>query len=196
MLYEEIDASCLIKVDVEGNTLFNASDYNVNVAGFVIHSAIHMAKHDADCVAHTHTPAGMAVSAMECGLLPLAQTSMRFLHIGYHDFEGIADDVEERARLVRHLGDHEAMILRNHGLLVVGRTVPSAFNVLWRLERACQVQVMALSATPSSSIRRRTCWKQPLIRCGRGSIGRPRNGNLAWPAFLRKLDRVDPSYKN
>ena len=93
MLYEEIDASSLIKVDVEGNTLFNASDYDVNVAGFVIHSAIHMAKHDMDCVAHTHTPAGMAVSAMECGLLPLAQTSMRFLHIAYHDFEGIADNV-------------------------------------------------------------------------------------------------------
>ena len=145
MLYEEIDASSLIKVDVEGNTLFNASDYDVNVAGFVIHSAIHMAKHDMDCVAHTHTPAGMAVSAMECGLLPLAQTSMRFLHIAYHDFEGIADNVDERERLVRDLGDNEAMILRNHGLLVVGRTVPAAFNVLFRLERACQVQVMALS---------------------------------------------------
>ena len=101
MLYEEIDASSLIKVDVEGNTLFNASDYDVNVAGFVIHSAIHMAKHDMDCVAHTHTPAGMAVSAMECGLLPLAQTSMRFLHIAYHDFEGIADNVDERERLVQ-----------------------------------------------------------------------------------------------
>src|SRR5947199_4284197 len=147
MLYEEINASCLIKVDVEGNTLSNASDYNVNVAGFVIHSALHMARHDVDCVAHTHTPAGMAVSAMECGLLPLAQTSMRFLHVGYHDFEGIADDVAERERLVRDLGDHEAMILRNHGLLVVGRTVPAAFNVLYRLERACQVQVMALSCT-------------------------------------------------
>ena len=121
------------------------SDYDVNVAGFVIHSAIHMAKHDMDCVAHTHTPAGMAVSAMECGLLPLAQTSMRFLHIAYHDFEGIADNVDERERLVRDLGDHEAMILRNHGLLVVGRTVPAAFNVLFRLERACQVQIMALS---------------------------------------------------
>jgi len=90
MLYEEIDASCLIKVDCNGNTLFNASDYHVNAAGFVIHSAIHMARKDMDCVAHTHTPAGMAVSAMECGLLPLAQTSMRFLHIAYHDFEGIA----------------------------------------------------------------------------------------------------------
>src|ERR1017187_1104809 len=113
MLYEEIDASCLIKVDLDGNTIFNASDYGVNAAGFVIHSAIHMARHDVDCVAHTHTPAGMAVSAMECGLLPLAQTSMRFLHIAYHDFEGIADDIGERERLVRDLADHEAMVLRN-----------------------------------------------------------------------------------
>jgi ribulose-5-phosphate 4-epimerase/fuculose-1-phosphate aldolase len=144
MLYEEIDASCLIKVDLDGNTLFNASDYGVNAAGFVIHSAIHMARHDVDCVAHTHTPAGMAVSAMECGLLPLAQTSMRFLHVAYHDFEGIADDVGERERLVADLGEHEAMVLRNHGLLVVGRTIPAAFDVLWRMERACEVQIMAL----------------------------------------------------
>src|SRR5258708_16177480 len=105
MVYEEIDASCLIKVDVEGNTLLNESDYDVNVAGFVIHSAIHMAKHDMDCVAHTHTPAGMAVSAMECALLPLAQTSMRFLPIGYPDFEGISADVAERATLVPVLID-------------------------------------------------------------------------------------------
>ena len=196
LLYEEMDASCMIKVDVDGNVLFNASDYNVNAAGFVIHSAIHMAKHDIDCVAHTHTPAGMAVSAMECGLLPLAQTSMRFVHIGYHDFEGIADDVGERERLVRDLGDHEAMILRNHGLLVVGRTIPAAFNALWRLERACQVQVMALSCNtklilPSTEILERTFDKV------RPRPERPnRNGDLAWPALLRQLDRVDPSYRN
>ena len=196
MLYEEIDASCLIKVDVNGNTLFNASDYGVNVAGFVIHSAIHMAKHDMDCVAHTHTPAGMAVSAMECGLLPLAQTSMRFLHIGYHDFEGIADNVDERERLVRDLGDNEAMILRNHGLLVVGRTVPSAFNVLFRLERACQVQVMALSCNtklvyPPQDILEATYDKV------RPRVDRP-HATAIWPGrrCLRKLDRVDPSYKN
>lgn len=196
MLYEEIDASSLIKVDVEGNTLFNASDYGVNLAGFVIHSAIHMAKHDMDCVAHTHTPAGMAVSAMECGLLPLAQTSMRFLHIGYHDFEGIADDVGERERLVRDLGDHEAMILRNHGLLVVGRTVPAAFSALFRLERACQVQIMALSCNtkliyPPQGVLEATFDKT------RPRVDRPnRNGDLAWPALLRKLDRADPSFRN
>jgi ribulose-5-phosphate 4-epimerase/fuculose-1-phosphate aldolase len=196
MLYEEIDASCLIKVDVDGNTLFNQTDYNVNVAGFVIHSAIHMARHDVDCVAHTHTPAGMAVSAMECGLLPLAQTSMRFVHIGYHDFEGIADDLGERERLVRDLGEHEAMVLRNHGLLVVGRTVPAAFNLLYRMERACEVQVMALSCNtkltiPSTEILEKTFDKV------KPRLDKPnRNGDLAWPALLRKLDRIDSSYRH
>jgi ribulose-5-phosphate 4-epimerase/fuculose-1-phosphate aldolase len=196
MLYEEIDASCLIKVDVEGNTLFNQTDYNVNVAGFVIHSAIHMARHDVDCVAHTHTPAGMAVSAMECGLLPLTQTSMRFVHIAYHDFEGIADDLGERERLVRDLGEHEAMVLRNHGLLVVGRTIPATFNLLYRMERACEIQVMALSCNtkliiPSADILEKTFDKV------KPRVDRPnRNGDLAWPALLRKLDRVDPSYRN
>jgi ribulose-5-phosphate 4-epimerase/fuculose-1-phosphate aldolase len=196
MLYEEIDASSLIKIDVDGNVLFNASDYGVNKAGFVIHSAVHMARHDAACVAHTHTPAGMAVSAMECGLLPLAQTSMRFVHIAYHDFEGIADDIDERERLVQHLGNHEAMILRNHGLLVCGRDVPAAFNVLYRLERACEVQVMAMAANtklvlPSKEILEETYQKmQPKPEYAN------RNGSLAWSALRRKLDRVDTSYQN
>ena len=121
MLYEEITASSLLKIDLDGNILLNATEFGVNRAGFVIHSAIHAARHDVDCVAHTHTPAGMAVSAMECGLLPIAQTTMRFLHVAYHDFEGIADDEGERERLVADLGNNDAMILRNHGLLVCGR---------------------------------------------------------------------------
>jgi len=196
MLYEEIDASCLIKVDVDGKVLFNASDYNVNAAGFVIHSAVHMARHDVDCVAHTHTPAGMAVSAMECGLLPLAQTSMRFVHIGYHEFEGIADDIGERQRLVRDLGDHEALILRNHGLLVVGRTVASAFNTLYRLERACQVQVMALSCNTKLTIPATDILEQTFDKVRPRADKPNRNGDLAWPALLRKLDRVDTSYRN
>src|SRR5258707_10216029 len=108
MVYEEIDAWWLMKVDLEGNTIFNASDYSVNTAGFVIHSAIHMARHDVDCVAHTHTPAGMAVSAMECGLLPLAQTSMRFVQIAYHHFEGVATHLDERERLGKDLCNLEA----------------------------------------------------------------------------------------
>src|SRR6266702_856122 len=188
MLYEEIDASSLIKVDIEGNTLFNASDYDVNVAGFVIHSAIHMAKHGVDCVAHTHTPAGMAVSAMECGLLPIAQTSMRFLHIAYHDFEGIALKLEEQERLVRDLDQHEGMILRNHGLLTVGASIAEAFNSMFRLERACQVQVAALSCNTKLKLPPQDIvdesWRlyQPGVR--------RRCGILEWPALLKKLDRI------
>ena len=133
---------------------------------------------------------------MECGLLPIAQTSMRFLHIAYHDFEGIADDVGERERLVKDLGDHEAMVLRNHGLLVVGRTIPAKFNLLYRMERACEVQVMALSCNtrlvyPPQNVLEATFDKvKPRPELPN------RNGELAWPALLRKLDRTDPSYKN
>ena len=196
MLYEEIDASCLIKVDVEGNTLFNQTDYNVNVAGFVIHSAIHMARHDVDCVAHTHTPAGMAVSAMECGLLPLAQTSMRFVHVAYHDYEGPAVDVDERERLVKDLGDLEAMVLRNHGLLVAGRTIASAFNALYQLERACEVQVMAMAANTKLVMPPKEVLEKTYDRFKPKPQTSNRNVNLAWPALLRKLDRVDTSYRN
>jgi ribulose-5-phosphate 4-epimerase/fuculose-1-phosphate aldolase len=196
MLYEEIDASNLIKIDCDGNEIFNASDYGVNAAGFVIHSAIHMARHDVDCVAHTHTPAGMAVSAMECGLLPIAQTSMRFLHVAYHDFEGIADDVDERDRLVADLGEHEAMVLRNHGLLVCGRTIQSAFNVLFRMERACEVQVMAMAANTKLIVPSKEVLEKTYDKMKPRANASNRNGDLAWPALLRKLDKVDTSYRN
>jgi ribulose-5-phosphate 4-epimerase/fuculose-1-phosphate aldolase len=138
----------------------------------------------------------MAVSAMECGLLPLTQNAMYFGGIGYHDYEGPAVDLDEQKRLVADLGANEAMILRNHGLLVVGRTVPAAFNVLFRLERACQVQVMALSCNtkliyPPQNVLEDT-YERMQPKPGRST----RNGNLAWPALLRKLDRTDPSYRN
>lgn len=196
MLYEEIDASCLLKIDVEGNTLLNETEYGVNIAGFVIHSAIHMARHDVDCVAHTHTPAGMAVSAMECGLLPLAQTSMRFVHIAYHDYEGIADDVDERERLVQHLGDLDAMVLRNHGLLVCGRSIPAAFDLLFRLERACEVQVMAMAANTKLIMPAQNILDETYDKMAKRRQSVTRGGSLAWPALLRKLDRVDTSYRN
>ena len=197
MLYEEITASSLLKIDTDGNILFNATEYGVNRAGFVIHSAIHAARHDAVCVAHTHTPAGMAVSAMECGLLPIAQTTMRFLHVATHDFEGIADDEGERERLVADLGQDNAMILRNHGLLVCGRSVGEAFNLLWRMERSCQTQIMALSCNtklvfPPAEVSEKTFEKMSSRR-------ERRPGEIkvvsAWPALLRKLERLDPSYK-
>jgi len=128
--------------------------------------------------------------------LPLAQTSMRFLHIAYHDFEGIADNVDERERLVRDLGDNDAMILRNHGLLVVGRTIPAAFNVLFRLERACQVQVMALSCNTKLVIPPTEILEKTFDKVRPWPDKPNRNGDLAWPALMRKLDRVDSSYRN
>lgn len=194
MLYEEITASSLIKVDIEGKVLFNATDYAINEAGYVIHSAVHMARHDVDCVIHTHTLAGMAVSAMATGLLPLAQTAMRFGDIAYHEYEGPALRLDERVRLVEDLGDREAMILKNHGLLTVGASIPECFNNHYRLERACQLQVMTLSCNakvtlPPDEVVRET-------QAGFSSGARRRLGLLEWPALLRKLDRIDPSYRD
>src|SRR5690242_16874229 len=149
MLYEEITASSLIKIDVDGNILskpdFGELDYGINRAGYVIHGAIHRARHDVACVIHTHTWAGMAVSALECGLLPLTQTAMRFMRIGYHDYQGVVLDAKEEASLLRDLGEGEALILRNHGLLTVGRTVGEAFNWMHRLELSCRSQLAAMA---------------------------------------------------
>jgi ribulose-5-phosphate 4-epimerase/fuculose-1-phosphate aldolase len=193
MLYEQMHASCFIKVDLDGKVLFNPTEYDVNQAGYVIHSAIHRARHDVDCVIHTHTIAGMAVSAMKCGLMPVAQTAMRFIDIGYHDYEGIAIELDEQQRLVRDLGDREAMILRNHGLLVVGGSIPQAWDNIFRLERACQLQVAALSCNteltlpPRKIVEEASHLYQPGVR--------RKFGVLEWPALLRKLDSVDPSYR-
>lgn len=146
LLYEEITASSLIKIDLDGNIVAKPDfDYGVNRAGFVIHSAIHRARHDAACVIHTHTPAGMAVSSMKCGFLPMTQTAMRFARVAYHDFEGVVVDLDEQKRLVENLGDADLMVLRNHGLLVVGPTIPQAFSNIYRAEFACKAQVLAVS---------------------------------------------------
>src|SRR5437762_7544325 len=149
MLYEEITASSLIKIDVDGNILakpdFGDLDYGINKAGYVIHGAIHRARHDVACVIHTHTPAGMALSALECGVLPITQTSMRFLKIGYHDYQGVVLDQKEEASLLRDLGNGEALILRNHGLLTVGKTIGEAFNWMHRLELTARSQLAAMA---------------------------------------------------
>ena len=194
MLYEEMTASSMLRIDLEGNVLFNATDYGVNQAGFVIHSAVHAARHDVECIIHTHTLPGMAVSAMKCGILPIAQSSMRFLDIAYHDYEGVALRLEERERLVANLGNREAMVLRNHGLLTVGASIPECFNNMFRLERACELQVMALSCNtelqlPPAEV---TQYTNNLMLPG----VRRRFGLLEWPALLRKLDRKDPSYRD
>ena len=193
MLYDQMSASCFIKMNYAGEVLFNPTEYDINKAGYVIHGAIHAARHDVDCIIHTHTIAGMAVSAMKCGLLPIAQTSMRFARIAYHDYEGVVLDLGEQERLLRDLGDHEGMILRNHGVIVVGASIAEAFNSLFRLERACQVQVAALSCNveislpPEEIVNASYRMYQPGVR--------RRFGLLEWPALLRKLDRVDPSFR-
>ena len=193
--YEEITASSLVKVDVTGKVLLNPNkDYSFNPAGFVIHGAIHEARPEIDCVVHTHTPAGMAVSALRCGLLPLTQTAMRFAEVGYHDYEGVVLEMDERDRLLANLGDRDVMILRNHGLLAVGRTIAEGFNNIYRIERACRAQIMAMSCgteliVPSDEVVRRT-----------NHVYRPevrrRYGLLEWPAMRRMLDRRDTSYRD
>ena len=188
LLYKEITASSLVKIDVSGNILMKQdTDYGINKSGYVIHGAIHEARSDVKCVIHTHTRAGMAVSSMQCGLLPLTQTSIRFVgHLGYHEFEGPAINLDERVRLVRDLGPHDAMILRNHGLLTCGATIQQAFNTLYQLEMSCRAQADAMAARteltlPSQEILEHTAHLyQPGTR-------RP-YGVLEWPAMIRLLE--------
>jgi ribulose-5-phosphate 4-epimerase/fuculose-1-phosphate aldolase len=202
-LYEEITASSLVRIDLDGRVLLQPDpDYGINPAGYVIHSAVHAARADVGCVMHTHTRAGMAVSAMRCGLLPLAQTSMRFYEqLAYHDFEGPALDREERRRLIADLGGEDAMILRNHGLLVCGRTVADAFNRMYFLESACRLQVDAMATgtelvmAPPDVARLTARIMSPQGNpSSETHRSEPMEGRLEWRALLRKLDRVDPGY--
>jgi len=201
MMYEEITASSLIKVDLSGKIIANANpEYGVNLPGYVIHSAIHGARHDVACVLHTHTNAGMAVSVLKCGLLPLTQTAMRWARVAYHDFEGVVVDIDERKRLVENLGDAEVMILRNHGLLSVGQTIGQAFNNIYRLERACQTQLLALAcnseiAAPPQEVIARSKAQLTVMPSPDAKGKRQPHGSLEWPALKRMLDRRDPSYK-
>ena len=193
MMYDEITASSLVKIDLDGKVLSNQTEYGINAAGYVIHSAVHGARHDVQCVIHTHTRAGMAVSALQCGLLPLTQTAMRFAKIPYHDYESVALDLDERARLVADLGQSEAMILRNHGLLAAGPSIAQAFNTLYWLEMACKAQVDALAAN------RELCLPPPEVIEKTWHLYQPATrrpfGELEWPAMLRLMDRKDPGYR-
>lgn len=198
LLYKEITASSLVKIDVEGNILHKPdTEYDINKSGYVIHGAIHTARPEVTCVIHTHTRAGMAVSAMKSGLLPMSQTSMRFVgHLGYHDYEGPAVDLDERVRLVDDLGPHDAMIMRNHGLLTCGETVEQAFNTMYQLELSCRAQVDAMAAggaagaeltLPSREVLDHTAHLyQPGTR-------RP-YGVLEWPAMIRLLEAEPGGY--
>lgn len=193
MTYDEITASSLVKVDFDGRIVQDSgTGYGINQAGFVIHSAVHRGRPDVACVIHTHTPAGMAVSAMECGLLPLTQNAMFFSGVGYHAYEGPAVDLDEQQRLVADLGSHVAMILRNHGLLSVGATIPEAFITMYWLERACQAQVFALSAKCISPNEKTIKTTNERYKPGQ----RRRIGELEWAGLLRLLERRYPGFRD
>ena len=192
LMFEEVTASSLIKVDVNGNPV-EATPFITNPAGFTIHSAIHMARDDAHAVMHLHTPHGQAVAANRDGLMPLTQTAMLIRgDVAFHDYEGVAVDLDERERLVEDLGTRNAMILRNHGTLAVGKNVGECFIRLYYLERACQAQVMALSAGDNLN---NPPQGAPEITAQQGAVGLPLAANLlAWPALRRKAYRLDPSF--
>jgi ribulose-5-phosphate 4-epimerase/fuculose-1-phosphate aldolase len=194
MMFEEITASSLIKVDLAGEKVLD-HEYDINPAGFVIHSAVHDARHDAGCVLHTHTRAGVAVSAQADGLLPISQSSLfPYATLAYHDYEGVALNDDEKPRLVADLGTSNAMILRNHGLLTTGVTIADAFLMMYMLETSCQIQVMAQSsagellhvATPIVEG----------IQAQAEKVTKGLGGSLIWPGLLRKLDRRDASFRD
>ena len=194
LLFEEMTASSLIKIDLNGNKVLD-SPYPVNEAGFVIHSAVHAARHDAGCVLHTHTRAGVAVSAQADGLLPLSQISLFPLTtLSYHDYEGVALNEAEKPRLVADLGSNNAMILRNHGLLTTGPTIADAFLMMYALETACQIQLLAQSSA-SELIN----VPQPIVdgmQAQAEQVLQGLGGALVWPGLLRKLDRKDGSFRD
>ena len=192
LMFEEVTASSLIKVDVHGNPV-EPTPFITNPAGFTIHSAIHMAREDAQAVMHLHTPAGQAVAAHSEGLLPLTQTAMLVRgDCAFHDYEGVAVDLGERERLVADLGGKNAMILRNHGTLAVGKSVGECFVRLYFLERACQAQIMALSAGENIN---NPPQGSPEVAAEQGAVGITLAAKLlAWPALKRKAYRLDPAF--
>jgi ribulose-5-phosphate 4-epimerase/fuculose-1-phosphate aldolase len=193
LTFEEICASNLVKVDVDGNVLRDTTGLGINPGGFTIHSAVHMARPDVACVMHSHTLAGIAVATMKRGLLPLTQHAMRFTgRIATHDYEGVYFTDGERQRLQQSLGKHMVMLLRNHGMLVCGRSIVEAFDIMYYLERACQIQMALLAAgeelvEPSHAVAEQVAgvFEAP---------DRKANARI-WPALLRMLDRSDPSYR-
>ncbi len=198
MMYEEMTASCLVKIDHDGEVLykpdFGELNYGLNKPGFILHSAVHKARPEVNCVIHTHTAAGLAVSSLACGMLPINQTAMRFLNVSYHDYMGVVLDMTEQTILVHDLGNTDAMVLRNHGLLTCGRTVGEAFNWMHRMELSCRAQLAAMACnTPIQQVSQHVLDEtfmnyQPQTR-------RP-YGVMEWPGLLRMLDRMDPSFRD
>jgi ribulose-5-phosphate 4-epimerase/fuculose-1-phosphate aldolase len=194
MMFDEVTASSLVKIDLAGNKVMD-SPYFVNPAGFTIHSAVHEARPDALCVMHLHTDYGIAVSAQKDGLLPISQQAMFALaSLAYHDYEGLALDENEKPRLVADLGNQKFMILRNHGLLTLGATAAEAFLGMFLLERACKIQILAQSGGGElleipAPIIGRVASQMSAVMAGQGA-------QLTWPGLLRKLDRLDPTYRD
>jgi ribulose-5-phosphate 4-epimerase/fuculose-1-phosphate aldolase len=196
LLFEEMTASSFMRVDLNGNILVKPArdfGYGLHMAAFVIHSAIYRTRPDVMAIMHTHTIAGMAVSSLKCGLLPLTQTSHRFYpRVAYHDFTGPERDPAEREKLATHLGKNDIMILRNHGLLTVGPSIPETFNRMYGLERSCQAQLAALACNTELNELSPNVVEKSTAMYAPGAV-RP-YGLLEWPALLRRLDRIDPSY--
>jgi ribulose-5-phosphate 4-epimerase/fuculose-1-phosphate aldolase len=193
LMFDEITASSLVKVDQDCNKVID-SPFPVNPAGFVIHSCIHQVREDAGCVLHTHSRAGVAVSAQKCGVLPISQQSTFVLaSLAYHDYEGVALRDDERPRLQADLGSKNFLVLRNHGLLVVGKTIADAFLNMYTFENTCRIQIDAQAGGELVQVDPRILegltQVMKNVTAGQGS-------NIAWPALLRKLERTDPSYKN
>ena len=193
LLFSEVTASCLVKIDLDGNKV-EPSDFEVNRAGFIIHSAVHAGRPDALCVLHTHSDAGTAIAALPNGLAPVSQFAMRYQgHTGFHDYEGVALGTDERERLVRDLGTHHTLVLRNHGVLTVGRTIPEAFILMHYFEKAARVQLLARSGVGAGE---RMVLPAPDVtelaarqfNDFHGDILPP--GTREWPAFMRLLDRL------
>ena len=198
--FDEVCASNLVKIDLHGNIIGDQAQ-EINPAGFVIHSAIHMARPDAQCIMHTHTVAGMAVAALQTGLLPISMYALGYYErVAYHDFEGPSLDLEERQRLASNLGDKDVLILRTHGLLTCGQTVAQAFVRMFRLERACQVQ-LAAQATGSALVvpPREVCEisaeRSDHFLATEGGKGYSRVANPEFDALMRLMDKKDPSYR-
>lgn len=193
LLFEEITASSLVKVNQAGEKV-SSSEFDINPAGFTIHSAVHEARSDAHCVIHLHTSDGVAVSTQQQGLLPISQQSLFPLsNLAYHDYEGVALNPEEKVRLVSDLGEANFMILRNHGLLTCASTVADAFLNMYILQKACEVQIKAQSGGSALTL------ISPQILAGiqaaSKQVTKEANGDIAWPALLRKLHRTDPSFE-
>ena len=191
LMFEEITASSLVKIDLQGHQLEDSA-YPINPAGFTIHSAVHAVRHDAHCVLHVHSLNGIAVSAQKCGVLPISQQSIFVVgNLGYHDYEGVALRDDEKPRLVRDLGDNNFLMLRNHGLLTVGKSIAEAFQAMYLFETVCTIQVRAQAGGELIAVNPEiiaTARQQSAVATkGQGA-------SLTWPGQLRRLDRQSPGY--